>query len=155
MDYNRQRHKVLKLLSVSKIQFNNGNRNSDFKFGVSYDNLQKELKYDADTCELVYAKLYQEGEVEHTNTAVFGLQATQKGLSSYSEKKYLKENEKLIFDYLRNFVQIAIPIFSLIVAILAIQLKIETTNDKTNKKIDNLQKQLDKQNKIIYEINKK
>jgi len=152
MNFNRQRHKVLKLLSVSRIQFDSGRRNADFKLGISFDDLQKELKCDLDTCELIYSTLYNEKEVEYTNTAVVGLMSSQKGLKSYSEKKYLKENEKIILDYFKNFVQIVIPVLSLIIAIFAIQLKIETSNDKTNKKIENLQIQLNKQKQFINDL---
>jgi len=152
MNFNRQRHKVLKLLSVSRIQFDSGRRNIDFKLGVSFDDLQKELNCDLDTCELIYSTLYDEKEVEYTNTSVIGLILSQKGLKSYSEKKYLKENEKIIIDYFKNFVQIVIPILSLVIAILTIQLKIDTSNDKTNKKIENLQIQLNKQEQIINDL---
>lgn len=85
MNFNRQRHKVLKLLSVSRIQFDSGRKKANFKLGVSF--------VDLDTCELIYSTLYNENEVEYTNTAVIGLISTQKGLKSYSEKKYLKENQ--------------------------------------------------------------
>lgn len=152
MNFNRQRHKVLKLLSISRIQFDSGRRNADFKLGVSFDDLQKELNCDLDTCELIYSTLYNENEVEYTNTAVIGLISTQKGLKSYSDKKYLIENEKIIIDYIKNFVQIVIPILSLVIAILSIQLRIDTSNDKINKKIENLEIQLTKQEHIINDL---
>ena len=147
MNFNRQRHKVLKLLSVSRIQFDSGRKKANFKLGVSF--------VDLDTCELIYSTLYNENEVEYTNTAVIGLISTQKGLKSYSEKKYLKENEKIIIEYIKNFVQIIIPILSLIVAIFAIKLKIQTSEEKINIKIENLEKQVENQNKLINKLGNK
>lgn len=155
MNFNRQRHKVLKLLSVSRIQFDSGRKKANFKLGVSFVDLQQELKCDLDTCELIYSALYNENEVEYTNTAVIGLISTQKGLKSYSEKKYLKENEKIIIEYIKNFVQIIIPILSLIVAIFAIKLKIQTSEEKINIKIENLEKQVENQNKLINKLGNK
>lgn len=152
MNFNRKRHKVLGLLSKSRIQFDSGKIESDFKLGVSFEELQKELKCDLNTCELIYSTLYYEKEVEHTDTAVYGLFSTQKGLTSYSEKKYLKENEKLIVNYLRNFVQIVIPILSLIVAILALTLKLDNVKEETDRKIEHLKKTIDEQEKILQEI---
>jgi len=149
MNFNRKRHKVLQLLSTSRIQFDSGRMESDFKLGVGFDDLQRELNCDLDTCELIYSTLYNEKEVEHTNTSVYGLFATQKGLTSYSERKYVKENNKIITNYSRNFVQIVIPILSLIVAILAISLKIDNANKDVNEKILDLQRQINKQSHII------
>jgi hypothetical protein len=152
MNFNRKRHKVLELLSKSRIQFDSGRTEPNFKLGVSFDDLKKELECDLDTCELIYSKLYYEKEVEYTDTSVKGLFSTQKGLTSFSEKKYLKENEKIIVNYLRNFVQIAVPILSLTVAILAISLKINNAKEDTDNKIMILKKKLDNQQKIIQEM---
>ena len=155
MNFNRKRHKTLQLLSVSRIQFDSGRTEKDFKLGVSFEDLQKELKCDLDTCELIYSTLYFEKEVEHTNTSVYGLFATQKGFTAYSDKKYIKENNKIILEYFKNFVQIVVPILSLIIALVAIIIKVDTLNRKTDIEIKTLNKELTLQKKEIGSLKQK
>ncbi|MDP3312241.1 hypothetical protein [Lutibacter sp.] len=77
MNFNRKRHKTLKLLSPSFILFNSDQLTSEDKFGVSFADLEKELKYDRYDCEKVFSRLYRDGEVKYTNTSVVGLHLTQ------------------------------------------------------------------------------
>lgn len=171
MNFNRKRHKILKLLSPSFILFNSDQMTSEDKFGVSFDNLERELKYNRNDCEKVFSRLYSDEEVKYTNTSVVGLHLTQKGLDSFTNKKYLKENYDLIIDWIKDFVQIIIPILSLLIAFFAltsrfnsISEKIENkVNENTSVKIHQLQLQIDslkniknlENNKQISEIQKK
>jgi hypothetical protein len=120
MNLNLKRHKTLEVLSIKRIQFDSGQIDSGFTLGVSFEELQSELKSDREKCEIIFAPLYNENEVEYTDVGVKGICLTQKGLTSFSNKKYVKENKKIILNWFKNFVQIAIPVLSLIVAILVI-----------------------------------
>ena len=123
MDFNRKRHKTLKFLSHNRVLFDSGQTENNFSLGKSFTDIEEELNYDRSNCELVFSKLYFDEEVKHTNTSVFGLYLTQKGLDSFTNKKYVKENNKIIVNWFRNFAQIVIPILSLSVAILVLFLK--------------------------------
>jgi len=143
MNLNRKKHKTLELLSVSRIQFESGEMDSETKFGVSFEDLQSELNCDRKESELVFSTLYSNEEIEYTNVDVEGLISTRKGLTSFSEKKYLKENNKIIVNWFRNFVQIVIPILSLSIAFLALSIKINDINSKTSKEIKAIELKLE------------
>jgi len=138
MNFNRKRHKVLQLLAVSRIQFESRDMGQDFKFGISFSDLEKELRCNKATGELIYSELYAQNEIEHTDTAVYGLIATQNGLASFSNRKYLRKNNLELLDIFRNVVQIFIPVLSLIIAILAIVIKVDTLDRKTNIEVNKL-----------------
>ncbi len=75
--------------------------------------------------------------------------STQKGLSSFSQKKCLTKNNTIITNWFKNFVQIIVPILSLIVVILAITLKINSLNSKNTIEIEAIeQKQRELKNSI-------
>ena len=116
---------------------------SGFILGVDFKELQSELNSDRNTCEVIFAPLYNEKEVEFTDVGVDGLFLTQKGLASFSQKKYIKENEKIILSWLKTFVQIVIPILSLVIAVLALSIKMNDLNSKTSDKIQSIEKNVE------------
>lgn len=140
MNFNRKRHKTLKILSKKYIQFESGQTESNFILGTDFKDLRSKLKCDKNKCELVFAPLFTNVEVEYTNVGVDGLSLTQIGLTAFVEKKYSKQNNAILLGWLKTFVQIVIPILSLIVAILAITIKIKNLNSETSREIEAIEK---------------
>lgn len=138
MNYNRKRHKTLEILSSKRIQFDSGQIEPNFILGVDFEDIKSLLNTDRDTCEIIFAPLYNNNEVEYTDIGVKGLFLTQKGLTSYSEKKYLKENNKIIISWLKNFVQIVIPVLALVVAVLSLTLKLRNFKIQSDKEIQKI-----------------
>ncbi|GAL69085.1 hypothetical protein [Jejuia pallidilutea] len=155
MNLNRKRHKTLKLLSVSRIQFESGQSDSKTKFGMSFDELQKELKCDRTKCELIFSPLYSNEEIKYTNVDVEGLISTRKGLTAFSEKKYLKENDKIIVNWLRNFVQIVIPVLALLIAYVSLTTKLESLKTQSDKELQVVKKSMLEQKERIKELENK
>ncbi|WP_299278932.1 hypothetical protein [uncultured Psychroserpens sp.] len=151
MNYNRKRHKVLKSLSESRIKFDSGTGESGWKLGVGFDTLCKSLKCDREKLEVILSELYLNKDIEYTNVDVDEVFSTQQGLVTFASKKYIKENNKLILNWLKNFNQILIPVLSLIIAIVALTIKFnsiqkEIENNLSEKyliQIDDLQNQID------------
>lgn len=142
MRNNRKKHKTLKFLSDNFIELNSSTtKNPNFQFGKSFEDIESELKLDKLSCEKVYARLELEEEVGVIDTKIKGLHLTQKGLDSYVSKKYLLENENIILSWFKVFVQIFIPIVSLIIALLALSLKFNSITDNIEKKVSAKYKQ--------------
>jgi hypothetical protein len=57
----------------------------------------------------ISSTLFDEQEVDkHDAYDIKGIYAKMKGVSSYTSKKYKRENEKIIFDRLKNWVLLVI-----------------------------------------------
>jgi len=146
---NKKRHKILKLLSDSFIKFNSNIRDENFKLGISFDELQRELKCNRHELEIIIVSMYNQNEVKHTNVDVYGLISTSNGFDSYVDKKYLKANTKIIINILKNFTQIVIPVLSLVVAILTITIKLDILKKQYDKELQRLETTIKKQQERI------
>jgi hypothetical protein len=142
---NTKRHKTLSLLSHSFIKFNSGQIDSDFKFGVSFKDLQSELKCDRNKLETIIGTLYLNKEVEYTDTAVIGLASTLNGFNSFTNEKYLKENRKIIINLLKDFVQIVIPVLALLIAYTSLTTKMDSLKTLSDKELQEVKKSIQKQ----------
>ena len=115
---------------------NSGQRKPNFKLGKSFDDICRELKCDRNTCEEIFSKLYLNEEVKYTNVTWKGLYLTKNGLNSYASKKYLKENNSIVFGWFKVFTQIVVPIMSLMIAVLALTLKFDSITEKIETKVN-------------------
>ena len=133
MNNNLNRHRLLKILSDQYIKANLGQG----RMGVSWDELAKKMGCSLEQLLEICATLFAEEEVDkHDAYDVKGIYAKMKGVSSYTNRKYKKENNKLIFDEIKNWVQILIPVLSLIVTLYVVissERRIETKNIEFNK----------------------
>lgn len=68
------------------------------------------------------------------------------GLLAYSEKKYLNKNWNIILQWTKNFVQLFIPLISLLIAYLSITYKIEESKNHNLIKNKQLIDLIDQQN---------
>lgn len=79
------------------------------------------------------------------------------GLSAFTEGKYLKRNNDILIVWLKNFVQIFIPIASLTITILVLSLESRSINKFQDKEIKELNSRIrdleDQINKELYQKN--
>lgn len=151
MNNNLNRHKLLKILSEQYIKANQGNG----PLGVSWDELQSRMNCTLDKLMEISAPLYEAEEVaRHGAHGVNGVYAKMKGVSSYTTKKYKRENNKLIFDLLKNWVQILIPLISLFVTLYVV-ISSERRMNKKSEEINRLENRLKEMERNIFEIGRK
>ncbi len=130
MRYNRKRHKTLKILTPKFIQTRTDRGlGGDFHIGTDFSVLREKLNCSQEECEIIFASLFTNEEVQFTDYKVDGLALTKTGFSAFSDFKYIKQNENLIKEWARTFVQILIPILALVIAVLTLLLK--TNSQKT------------------------
>ncbi|PLB19944.1 MAG: hypothetical protein TRG1_1208 [Flavobacteriaceae bacterium FS1-H7996/R] len=142
-------------MSDSFIKFNSDQTDSNFVFGVSFSDLQSELKCDRNKLELIIGTLYLNEEVKYTNVDIEGLISTLKGFNSFSDKKYLKENDKIIINWLKNFVQIVIPVLALVIAYVSLTSKLDNLKTLSDKELQEVKNTMEKQKERIELLEKR
>jgi hypothetical protein len=142
MNYNIKRHELLKILSRQRVGIEL--EKDGYKIiGVSFDNILKELKCNEYQLRELSACLYDNKEIDYYNVDnVTGNYCTEKGLSSYIDKKYLKIRLSNIIGYIKDATQVFIPLLSLIVAIIALTTKLENSERKYNLEIQKLRQEI-------------
>src|SRR5690606_23926697 len=104
--------------------------------------------------ELVLSELDKNQEIEIFDLKEKGCMINDKhGLAAFDSKKYKKMNEDIIIDWIKVFVQIVVPILSLVITILVI-LK---DDSKTTKEIQAIEQKIQslKGNIESLELNQK
>ncbi|MDO5970395.1 hypothetical protein Q4Q35_11320 [Flavivirga aquimarina] len=91
MRYNRKRHKTLEILAPKFIQTRTGRElGGDFHIGTDFSVLREKLKCSQEECEIIFASLFTNEEVQFTDYKVDGLALTKIGFSAFSDFKYIK-----------------------------------------------------------------
>lgn len=152
MNINKKRHSLLKLLSIQRNNFDlkkASNNNS----AVDFKTIFKELSCNEDELQIITAELYTSDEIlYHSNYGIIGLVATQKGLSAFSNEKYLNVIRKNRVENTKSFVQIVIPILALIVAILSFTEKFHSLKKQAEKDKQEVILRLEKQKVDIKKL---
>jgi hypothetical protein len=146
MNYNIKRHKLLEILTEQNLNVQLDKPGFQI-LGISYDEIYKKLNItDFQLLELT-SELYDNKEIGYHNAyEVEGLYAKNKGIAAYSNKKYLKLYKKSIVENVKDVIQIAIPVLSVIVAIVALTIKIETVNNQNEKRFNDIEKKVNLNN---------
>jgi hypothetical protein len=142
MNRNLKKHNLLKLLSEQSNKFDN---KTSLEYSVSCDLIYSKLNIDKSNLYYLISELTSSKEIDYffwNDEDKKGLFATPEGVSSYSKNKYKNIFYSNLKNNLKDFVQIVIPILSLIIAYLAIQLKISEVNNYNQKQIDTLRKEI-------------
>lgn len=142
MDNNLKKHCLLKLLSEQSNKFDN---KISAEFSVSCDLIYKTLNINESDLYYLISELTTAKEIDYffwNDDEKKGLFTTPEGVASYSKNKYKNLFYSNLKSNLKDFVQIVIPILSLIIAYFAIQLKISEVNNHNQKQIDTLQKEI-------------
>ena len=142
MNLELKRHKLLGILSKQRndLELEKAEYNA---LGVPFEKIYTELNCNEDELKLITSELYTADEIGyHDAYDIVGVFAKDNGLSAFANKKYSRIYWKRISDLTKNAVQIVIPILSLLIAFIALTIKIDTLNKSTENKIDNLEKQV-------------
>lgn len=142
MNLELKRHKLLGILSKQRndLELKKAEYNA---LGVPFEKIYSELNCNEDELKLITSELYTADEIGyHDAYDIVGIFAKDNGLSSFANKKYSRIYWKRVSDLTKNAVQIIIPILSLLIAFIALSIKIESLNKSTDNKIDNLEKQV-------------
>lgn len=108
--------------------------------GLSLIEIDTLLKIDKNTRELILSELEKADEIVFYNLGEKGCFIEPKnGLSALTSKKYIKQNQDIILTWSRNFVQIFIPVASLLIAFIALSLNISKTKIENSEEINKLE----------------
>ena len=152
MNLYKKRHKLLELLSKHRnnVELNKAKYNA---LGVSFEEIYKELKCNDDELHVITSELYTSDEIGyHDAYNIIGLFAKDKGLSAFSNRKYIKLWWDNLFNISKNIVQIFIPILSLIIAYVALTSKSNQFQKKSEKELQEVRELLLKQQKDIKSL---
>jgi predicted membrane protein len=149
MNLNKKRHKLLELLSKHRnnVELNKAKYDA---LGISFSDLYAELNCNDDLLQIITAELYVSDEIGyHDAYNVIGLFAKDKGLSAFSNRKYIKLWWDNLFNISKNIVQIFIPVLSLIIAYIALTTKSNQNRKQSEKELQEVKELLLKQQKDI------
>ena len=165
MRYNRTRHKALLLLSgkFNKLLNEKTGNVGGNEVGLSNEELNSLLNIDDRKRRLVFSELFESEEVMpyHLDGISGCFINSEKGLESPANEKYLERNREIVKNWIKDLVQIAIPVLSLIITILVI-IRDDAKRDKEmqdiEQKVEELQgniKSMELRNKTLhnYQIN--
>ena len=142
MNLELKRHKLLGILSKQRndLELEKAEYNA---LGVAFEKIYTELNCNEDELKLITSELYTADEIGyHDAYNIVGIFAKDNGLSAFANKKYSRIYWKRVSDLTKNAVQIIIPILSLLIAFIALTIKIESLNKSTDDKIEKLEKQV-------------
>ena len=103
---NRKRHKLLKLLSEQYLGVDSEQDGYD-TIGVSFKDLTNGLNCSEKRIRIIAFNLIDIGEIAHCNDGkIIGLRALDKGVSAFSDKKYIKENRLRLKNIMLNSLKV-------------------------------------------------
>lgn len=157
MNLDTKRHKLLGILTKQRkdLELKKSEYNA---FGVPFDKIYKKLDCDEDELHSITSDLYTSQEIGyHDAQNIVGLFAKDKGVTAFANKKYHNRVIERRKERVKFFVQIAIPILALVVAILSLSLKFDNLKKQSDKELQKLEDKLLKQKMRIdsMEINLK
>jgi hypothetical protein len=152
---NSKRHKLLEILSKRAIDIQLRNINES-AVGVSYEKICERLNCNRDELYKLSNVLFDEKEVgTHDAYEIKGMYATQKGITSYTDKKYLRLRNLRIKNNVKDIVSIVIPVLSLLIALASIWFKVDTINTKNEKEIKEMKRELKLNDKKLEDLKTK
>lgn len=142
MNNNIKRHRLLNILTEQHVNLELGKTGNNI-LGVPFEALYRELKCNDSELRRLSSVLLVNQEVGYYDVSdITGLYATEKGIASFTDKKYINENRNRIKSNLKDIVQIIIPILSLAIAFMALTLKIENLTLLNSKELQEAKKQI-------------
>lgn len=163
MNYNCKRHELLSILSnqLTLNELSHISEEGDFvDKQLSYSYILEKLKVSDYELNILIKELTENSEINYylwNDDEKRGLFATSKGLTSFANKKYSKASLSIKKNNIKDFVQIVIPVLSLLATILVIYTtykREEIKSEKQEKRIENLENQLKKVKKSVDETNR-
>lgn len=159
---NYKRHKLLKHLAFRNIEYWQKQKGFTNPY-MTFNEICEKLKWNKTELDIIYIQLESQLELEQSVENMNNvLTITEKGILSYSNGKYFNTHTKSIILALKDFAQIFIPVASLGIALMALNIKTNTKEDKTyiieiktiENKLDSLKLQMTKIEKGITPLQK-
>ena len=146
---NLKRHKLLKFLTKETLK-NELNKNET---GVDYSLIYDFLKCNKIEYLEITTTLFNNNEIQRYYVGnKKGLFITDKGIESYTNRKYYNIFINVFLDYAKSFVQIFIPVFSLIIAYIALTIKLDSQKKQYEKELQEVKMILKQQQINIKEL---
>lgn len=140
MNSNILRHRLLGILTKQYIIA----EKSSEPLGVSFTVIESELKCTDVFLRQSISELYENKEIGyHDAYDIVGVHATEKGVASFSNKRYWKIFWTSIKDSVKYWFQILVPILSLLVAFVAVTHDLKEHNEETNIQLREMKSQID------------
>ena len=140
MNSNLLRHRILGILTKQYII----SEKSDEPLGVSFTVIESELKCTDVFLRQSISELYDNKEIGYHDTYdIIGVHATEKGVASFSNKKYLRIYWTSIKDSIKYWFQILVPVLSLLVALVAVSHDLKKHNEETNIQLKEMKLQIE------------
>lgn len=137
-----KRHKLLELLGKRIVDVD-VKEDTSLAVGIRYSEIQSYLKCDNLEMRLIISRPFEEKEIDIFDVAFKGFYCTEKGLTSYLDKKYLREEGKRQREKAKDIIQIFVPLLALFISI-AILIISETKLRSMKTDIQNLQTEIQK-----------
>ncbi|WP_031425460.1 hypothetical protein [Flavimarina sp. Hel_I_48] len=128
--------------------------------GLSFKHIEKELNINSYQRELMLSELDKSEEIIFYHLEERGCYIDQKnGFAALSNRKYINQHWSIILDWIKNFVQIVIPVLALIVAYISFTSKMNSIKMQYDKELQDVKniileqkdrlEELEKQNQIF------
>ena len=145
INLNRKRHFLLKKLSEKFLEQadNNGSNLTADILGLSFEQIDSLLNVKIKERELIISELDINKEIAFYEFKERGCFIDKNGFSALAEKKYINRNQDIYLKWLRNFVQLFIPVASLIIAYVALSMNIAKNKKENNEEIKNLENRIE------------
>lgn len=147
MNIDAKRHKLLGILAKQRrdLELKKAEYNA---LGVSFDRIYKELNCDEDELHSITSDLYTSDEIGyHDAQNIVGVFCKDKGVTAFSNKKYLTRiNERR-----KDLIKIILPILALVISLASLYFsnfsnirksRFESENNDLKNKLDTLQVQV-------------
>ena len=159
MRFNLKKHQALKLLAKKFLSVNEKISLSKVipaeLVGISFKDIEKELKINSYQRELMLSELDKSKEVVFYDLEERGCFIDQKnGFSALSNKKYINQNWSIILNWIKNFVQIIIPVLALVIAYVSLTVKLDSLKMQSDKELQEVKNTMLKQKQRIEELEK-
>lgn len=154
---NRKRHLLLKELSEKSleqdIESQIGKVDADL-IGLSFKEVRTLLGVSKQQVELVISELEKNNEIGFYEFKERGCFIITNGIAALAEKKYKRKNQDIYLNWLRNFVQLFIPVISLIIAYVALTTSITKNQKEQNIEIEKLEQRIESLEKSKIKLKK-
>lgn len=138
-ELNRKQHKLLSLISNRVVNYETTQVGLP---AVPFEEIYDVMKCDRKELTFISSKLFEENECDlYDVRGIQGLFCTPKGTTAYITKKYLKENERIITEKVKNYTAIMVAFIAILSAIYT-SVKSITVEKSNKEKIIKLQQQL-------------
>jgi len=143
MNSNLLRHRLLGILSRQYVISENSDSDS-IPLGVAFEKIYKELKCNEQELRISISELYENAEIGYYNVRnIVGLHAFERGIASYSTKKYRWVFFKNIIGSISISTNIIIPIFSFVISCIALYISVDRDKTKDTTELNTLKQRLE------------